>query len=107
MLPVPHITLSLESRSTNQPLQAGKVFTCAKNANWSIKSPESRKEFTDNGFLSKKPFKVFDDHLIDVKVKFNPLHKKLFIEGIQQVHYVIINSLGRRFIADSFDLTGH
>ena len=84
------------------PLDAGKIFISAKKLNRVIKSPESRKTFTNDFFLIKVP----DDHLINATVKFNALHRKPFIEGIQQLHYTLTNSLKRRFIVDSINMTG-
>ena len=57
-------------------------------------------------FWQKKLSKVPDDHLINATVKFNALHRKPFIEGIQQVHYKLTNSLKWRFIVDYINITG-
>ena len=79
-----------------------RFFISAKKLNRVIKSPESRKKFTNDFFLIKVP----DDHLINATVKFNALHRKPFIEGIQQLHYTLTNSLKWRFIVDYINITG-
>ena len=92
--------------SQSQPLDAGKVFLSAKNINRGIKSPTKRCKFTNNIFLSRKLSKVLDDQSLRTNATFNPVHRRPFIEGIQQVHHLFINSLKPRIIIESFNTTG-
>ena len=95
-IPVASIT------SQSQPVNAAKVFLAAKNINRSSESLTKRSKFTNDIFLSRKLSKIFDDQSLQTNATFDPLHRRPFIGGIQQVHHLFVNSQKLRIIIESF-----
>ena len=87
--------------SKTQPLDAGTVFLSAKNINRGLRKPEDKNKYMDSA-MSDTLKKVIIEHEARIGHPFPAAHKNLLTNGVQQVRYLLVNSMQPKRIKDSF-----